>query len=64
MIKAKKSKRLLYYTGKFRAAAHSECNIRYKVPRAIPVVSHNGSTYDYHFIIKQIAENLKANLNA
>ena len=45
-----------HYTGKFRAAAHSECNLRYKVPKEISVVFHNGSTYDYHFIIKQLAE--------
>ena len=41
-----------HYTGKFRRAAHSICNLRYKVPKEI----HNGSTYDYHFIIKQLAE--------
>ena len=45
-----------HYTRKFRGAAHSECNLRYKVPKEIPVVFHNGSTYDYHFIIKQLAE--------
>ena len=47
------------YTGKFRGAAHSICNLSYKVPREIPVVFHNGSTYDYHFIIKQLAEEFK-----
>ena len=45
-----------HYTGKFRGATHSQCNLRYKVPKEIPVVFHNGSTYDYHFIIKQLAE--------
>ena len=48
-----------HYTGKFRGAAHSECNLRYKVPKEIPVVFHNGSTYDYHFIIKKLAEEFK-----
>ena len=28
----------------------------YNTPREIPVVSHNGSSYDYHFIIKGLAE--------
>ena len=40
-----------YYTGKYRDAAHDICNLRYKIPKYIPVVFHNGSTYDYHFII-------------
>ena len=44
-----------HYTRKFRGAAHSICNLRYKTPKEIPVVFHNGSTYDYHFIIKQLA---------
>ena len=48
-----------HYTGKFRGAAHSICNLRYKVPKKIPVVIHNGSTYDYYFIIKQLAEEFK-----
>ena len=48
-----------HYTRKFGGAAHSICNSRYKVPKEIPVVIHNGSTYDYHFIIKQLAEEFK-----
>ena len=35
-------------TGNFRGAARSICNLRYKTPKVIPVVFHNGSTYDYH----------------
>ena len=30
--------------------------LRYKIPKEIPVVFHNGSTYDYHFIIKELTE--------
>ena len=48
-----------HYTGKFWGTAHSICNLRYKVLKEIPVVIHNGSTYDYHFIIKQLAEEFK-----
>ena len=48
-----------HYTGKFRGAAHNICNLRYKVPKKISVVFHNASTYDYHFIIKQLAEDFK-----
>ena len=42
-------------TGKYRGAAHSICNLRYKVVKEIPLVFHNGSAYDYHFIIKYSA---------
>ena len=45
-----------HYIGKYRGAAHDICNLRYKIPKEIPVVFHNGSTYDYHFIIKELAE--------
>ena len=48
-----------HYAGKFRGAAHNICNLRYKVPKEIPVVFHNGSTYEYHFMIKQLAEEFK-----
>ena len=47
------------YTGKFRGAAHSICNLIYKVPKEINIVFHNGSTYDYHFIIKELAKEFK-----
>ena len=45
-----------HYTGKYRGAAHDICNLRYKIPKKIPVVFHNDSTYDYHFIIKELAK--------
>ena len=50
--KQQKVKDHCHYTGKYRGAAHNICNLRYKVPKEIHVVFHNGSTYDYHFIIK------------
>ena len=33
-----------HYTGKFRGAARSICNLRYKKLKEIPIVFHNGST--------------------
>ena len=48
-----------HYTGKYRGAAHDICHLRYKMPKEIPVVFHNGSTYDYHFITKELAEEFK-----
>ena len=41
-----------HYTGKYRGAAHNACNLQYKVLKSIPVVFHNGSSYDFHLIIK------------
>ena len=43
-------------TGKYRGAAHNTCNIRYKIPKEVPIVFHNGSAYYYDFIIKELAE--------
>ena len=50
-----------HYTGKYRGAAHSICNLRYKIKKEIPVVFHNGSAHDYHFIIKYLARKFKSN---
>ena len=33
-----------HYTGKYRGAAHSICNSRYKITKEIPIIFHNGST--------------------
>ena len=49
-----------HYTGKFRVPAHSICYLRYKVQREISVINHNGSNYDYDFIIKELAEDFKS----
>ena len=48
-----------HYPGKFRDAAHSIYNLRYPVQKEIPIISHNGSNYDYHFIIKELAKEFK-----
>ena len=50
-----------YFTGKYRGAAHSTCNLKYKIPKNIPVIFHNGSTYDYHFIIRELASEFDGN---
>ena len=42
-------------TGKYRGAGHDICNLRYKIPKQISIIFYNGSTYDYHFIIKELA---------
>ena len=44
-----------HYTGKFRGATHSICNLRYKTPKEITIIFHNGSTYDYHSMINKLS---------
>ena len=53
-----------HYTGNSRITAHSFCNLRYKTQNKIPLVFHNGSRYDYHSIIKNLAKVLEVNLKA
>ena len=59
--KQQKVKDHCHYTGKYRGAAHNICNLRYKIPKEIPVVFHNGPTYDYNFIIKELVKEFEGN---
>ena len=43
-----------HFTGKFRGAAHNECNLLYRVPKFLPVFLHNLKNYDAHFIVKAL----------
>ena len=45
-----------HYTGEYRGTVHSKCNLKYSAPKTTPIVLHNGSTFDYHFIIKELTE--------
>ena len=45
-----------HYTGKYRGAAHSSCNLRYRIPDYIPVVFHKLAGYDVHLFIKELAK--------
>ena len=57
----RKVKNHCHFTGKYRGAAHSKCNLNYKLVKEIPVLFHNGSVYDYHFIIKYLAREFIGN---
>ena len=48
-----------HYTRKYGGAAHNICNLRYRIPKEIPIVFHNGSTCDYHFIIKELVKEFR-----
>ena len=49
------------YMGKYRGVAHNFCNLRYTIPKEISIVFHNGYTYDYHFIIKELVKEFDGN---
>ena len=57
----KKVRNHCHYTWKYGGAAHTRCNLNYKIFKEIPVLFHNGSVYDYHFIIKYLAREFKGN---
>ena len=44
-----------HYTNKFLGWAHNECNINRKTANYIPVIAHNLSNCDLHFIIKALS---------
>ena len=48
-----------YYRGIDLGVAHVLCSKKCKIPKEMPFVFHNGSTYDYHFIIKELATEFK-----
>ena len=52
-----------HITGKYRGAAHKNCNLNYKLPKFIPVLFHNLSGYDSHLFIKKLRCEGKENLN-
>ena len=51
-----------HLTGKYRGAAHNECNLNYKIPKFFPVIFHNLSGYDAHIFIRNLGTT-KGNIN-
>ena len=45
-----------HFTGKFRGAAHNDCNLKAKKPKFTPVFFHNLSGYDSHLFVKNLGK--------
>lgn len=47
-----------HLTGRKRyGAAHSVCNLNYKLPNFVPIILHSMSSYDSHLFIKELCSN-------
>ncbi|GBM47569.1 hypothetical protein AVEN_90276-1 [Araneus ventricosus] len=45
-----------HQTGRYRAALHSSCNLKFRLSKKIPVVFHNLKNYDGHLIMQEIGK--------
>ena len=45
-----------HITGKYRGAAHNNCNRSFRLTEKIPVIFHNLRGYDSHFIMQEIGK--------
>ena len=55
-----------HITGKYRGAAHSDCNLKWAISAEklkIPVVFHNLKGYDCHFIMQKIGHLIRQDFN-
>ncbi|VDI52954.1 Hypothetical predicted protein [Mytilus galloprovincialis] len=42
-----------HLTGKYRGAAHNQCNLDFQLPKHVPIILHNLSGYDAHLFVKE-----------
>lgn len=52
-----------HITGKYRGAAHQKCNLAFQENRVVPVVFHNLSHYDAHFLMQKLATGFEGAIN-
>ena len=43
-----------HVTGKFRGAAHRNCNVNFQLAKKVPVIIHNSRGYDSHLIFNEL----------
>ena len=48
-----------HYTGEYIGTAHGIYNLGHSAPKKIHIVFHSRCNYDYHFIIKELAEDFE-----
>ena len=46
-----------------RSAAHNMYNLKYGITKQIPLIFHNESNYDCHFIIKEPGKEFEGEFN-
>ncbi|XP_031619421.1 uncharacterized protein LOC116338364, partial [Contarinia nasturtii] len=52
-----------HLSGRYRGPSHQSCNLKYQETRHIPVVFHNLSNYDSHFMISKIASGFEGDIS-
>lgn len=52
-----------HLTGAYRGSAHNHCNLKFQVSRTIPIVFHNLSHYDSHFLMRKLGGVFEGNIS-